>query len=754
MGDIGLIRVEKLSTRGINIKSSSVEKKTINKDKLSEYENDGWDFVPSKLKKSVRITRTKKHNVAFEDRTWGLLARMGFELINKDNSFKLEYKPGLTKQIDVFACDSEAIVFVECKSSKKRQRKSFQKDINELIGLQDDLRKASQKIIPGKQKIAFIFATNNTILSENDKSRLETASIHHFNQDDIEYFEQLTKHLGRAAKYQFFGKLFSGQKIPELNSRVPAIKGKVAQGYTFYSFSIDPELLLKIGFILHRADTNKDATAAYQRLVKKSRLKKIGDFIDNGGYFPNSIIINIQTRNNRSLNWEPSQLIEHDSSTSMGVLHLPQLYKSAFIIDGQHRLYGYSISQSSSHQTVPVVAFENLPPEEQTRIFVDINSTQKSVPANLLHSIKADFDWGSSNDRLALSALQTKLFLKMNSDENSPFYKRIIISEEVKTNQRCLTLQTLKSWGLGNVNYFGKLKGSNFITTGYLTDINNQKTLEKAYVFFNKIFIKIETELNNQWDLGSADGGFIGMNIGVSAIFRTVDKIIEHLKKNKDVEPELTSAEDLAAKVIPFLIPVVSFVDSLTAEGRNKLRRLFGSGATEKVVWEFSHAINKENTDFKPEGLEQWIKDTSGEFNIKAHELGHEKIEPLIDNFIKSKLKIEFGEQLWWINGIPKDIQKRCANTQIEEGSAEPPENFLNTIYYWTIIRKQWGFFGNYFTPPGLESAKKDDRIAWLQEFNQIRKKYSHPQRENVTEDEYNFLVKLHEWLPKKLTKI
>ena len=411
---------------------------------------------------------------------------------------------------------------------------------------------------------------------------------------------------------------------------MPAIKGKVAQGYTFYSFSIDPELLLKIGFILHRADTNKDATAAYQRLIKKNRLKKIGDFIDNGGYFPNSIIINIQTRNNRSLNWEPSQLIEHDSSTSMGVLHLPQLYKSAFIIDGQHRLYGYSISQSSSHHTVPVVAFENLPPEEQTRIFVDINSTQKSVPANLLHSIKADFDWGSSNDSLALSALKTKLFLKMNSDENSPFYKRIIISEEVKTNQRCLTLQTLKSWGLGNVNYFGKLKGANFITTGYLTDINNQKTLEKAYVFFNQIFIKIETELNYQWDLGSADGGFIGMNIGVSAIFRTVDKIIEHLKKNEDVEPELTSAEDLATKVIPFLIPVVSFVDSLTAEGRNKLRRFFGSGATEKVVWEFLHAINKENTDFKPKGLEQWIIDTSGEFNIKAHELGHEKIEPLI----------------------------------------------------------------------------------------------------------------------------
>ncbi len=528
-----------------------------------------------------------------------------------------------------------------------------------LIAIKDKLRIASQKFIPGKQKVAFIFATNNAVISETDKLRLKSSSIHHFNQDDIEYFEQLTNHLGRASKYQFFAKLFSGQKIPELKNRVPAIKGKVSKGYSFYSFSVDPELLLKIGFILHRADTNKEATNAYQRLVKKSRLKQIANFINNDGYFPNSIIVNIQTKKNKPLNFEPAGLIEHDSSTKLGILHLPQIYKSAFIIDGQHRLYGYSVANSNSNHTVPVVAFENLPSEEQTRIFVDINSTQKSVPANLLHSIKADFDWGSSNDKLAISALKTKLFIDMNSDENNPFYKRIVISEENKTDTRCLTLQTLKSWGLGKVNYFGKLKGDYLVRSGYLTDINHEHTFKKAYKFFNDIFIKIETSLEDQWITGSGEGGFIAMNIGVSAVFRTVDHIIEFLVNNKKIEPECLSGSELATKVYPYLDPIIQFVKDLDIEGRNKLRRLFGSGATEKVVWEFLNAINKEYNAFKPVGLEQWIKDNSGEFNIPSYELGHKRIEPLIDKFIKSKLKLEFGEKHWWIEGVPKEIQKK-----------------------------------------------------------------------------------------------
>ena len=604
--------------------------------------------------------------------------------------------------------------------------------------------------MPGKQKTAFIFATNNAIISDNDRQRLADDNIFHFTQDDIKYFEQLADLLGFAAKYQLYGKLFEGQKIPGLKYLVPAIKGKVTAGHTFYSFSIDPFNLLKIGFILHRIETNPESAIAYQRLIKKPRLKQIGTYINNKGYFPNSIIININTKKKRDLQFDLASSIKHDSTTSMGILHLPQTYKSAFIIDGQHRLYGYAVTESRSHHTIPVVAFINLPAEEQAKLFVDINHTQRSVPANLLYSIMADFHWNSENDKEAISALKTRLFVELNSNDRSPFYQRIILSEEKKDDIKCLTLQTIKSWGLNKVDFFGKLKGDKLVKTGYLSDINYDSTLKKAIRFFNHVFKKIEVDLSEQWELGNAPGGFIAMNIGVSSLIRILDSIIEYQIKYKNLKPENLNGEDLAEKLFQYLDPIVNFVKELDSEGIKKIRSYFGSGATEKLVREFENAIHQECPDFNPEGLEQWMKENTGEFNAPAHEIGHNYIEPMIDAFIKLKLEEQFGEN-WWNKGVPKDIQIKCTTTQIQAESAEPPYNFLNTINYHDIIKANFSLLGAYFTRQGEERIKKEKKLDWLKKFNQIRQKYSHPQRENTTEEEYNFLIQIKHWLEKSL---
>lgn len=744
-----LTEVKNISPITINSKKSPSIFKAINPSRRKDYEDDGWEFVQSKLKKSIRMKKMKSHNVAFEEKVWALFAKMNFDYINLNDQFKIQYQNGLTKQIDVFAADDESIVFIECKSTQSRKKVSYQKDINELIGIKDKLRQAAQELFSGKQKVAFIFATNNAILSNNDRKRLAEDRIFHFSQNDIEYFEQLTDLLGSATKYQLFGKLFEGQRIPELKNRVPAIKGKVAAGYTFYSFCIEPKYLLKIGFILHRTETNRDSVMAYQRLVKKARLNSIGKYINEDGYFPNSIIINIQTKKNKDLRFEQASQIEHDSCTNMGILHLPQNYKSAFIIDGQHRLYGYAVTKSHSHHTIPVVAFHNLPPEEQTRIFVDINHTQKSVPANLLHSIMSDFHWNSNNDLEAISAIKTRLFTELSSDDRSPFYKRIILSEEKKTDKRCLTLQTIKSWGLNKVDFFGKLKGEKIIKTGYLTDVSHEQTLKKAVSFFNNSFQKIENDLEEQWELGSGFGGFIAMNIGVSALIRTMNSIIEYLVKYNNLHPENLNGDELGEQVKPYLDPITKFVKTLNIDGIKKLRSLFGSGATEKVMLEFQNAIHNKYNEYNPEGLEQWIRDNTGEFNAPAHEIGHNFIEQLIDEFIKYKLKEKFGEsnQAWWIEGVPKEIQKKCSDNRIDAGTGEPDWNFLNTIHYYKIIEKHWGLLGKFFTRSGTENLKRSKKLEWLQKFNSIRQKYSHPQRENTTEEEYNFLVEIKVWL-------
>ena len=56
---------------------------------------------------------------------------------------------------------------------------------------------------------------------------------------------------------------------------------------------------------------------------------------------------------------------DKDGKEAWGTLHLPPNYASAWIIDGQHRLYGYAYARGTGFNqdatVLPVLAYENLP---------------------------------------------------------------------------------------------------------------------------------------------------------------------------------------------------------------------------------------------------------------------------------------------------------------------------------------------------------------------------------------------------------
>ena len=45
-------------------------------------------------------------------------------------------------------------------------------------------------------------------------------------------------------------------------------------GHTYYSFSIEPEKLLKLAYVLHRNEANSDMMPTYQRIIKKDVYKR------------------------------------------------------------------------------------------------------------------------------------------------------------------------------------------------------------------------------------------------------------------------------------------------------------------------------------------------------------------------------------------------------------------------------------------------------------------------------------------------
>ena len=141
----------------------------------------------------------------------------------------------------------------------------------------------------------------------------------------------------------------------------------------------------------------------------------------------------------------------------MGLVHLPKNYQSAFIIDGQHRLYGYANNDWKYKNSIPVVAFENLPIEEQVKMFVDINHKQKSVSKNLLTTIIADLKWESSIYNDAIFALQSKLLQRLGERDDSPLYRRVIVGENKKSETTCVSLDYNISYGFKKTALFAKI---------------------------------------------------------------------------------------------------------------------------------------------------------------------------------------------------------------------------------------------------------------------------------------------------------
>ena len=301
-----IVSGEKEVSKLLRHRKNAFLRKSVKRSEVDDYYQDGWEEDKPFIN-TVRIKKAKSADEQFEDYVWSLFARLGFKFLNRDRSLRVPYEEGgtCTQQLDVLAVDNECILVVECKAAVgEPKRGNFKTAIEAIEGRRKGLITSLKKLFPNKKyKVKFILATHRYFLSEPDRERLAQYDIDHFEYGIVEYYHELVTHLGHAARYQLLGSLFQGLEIPALETRVPAIQGKMG-GNTYYSFSIEPERLLKLGYVLHRNKANSHLMPTYQRIIKKSRLKSVQEFVNDGGFFPNSLIINIESK--RKLNFEAS----------------------------------------------------------------------------------------------------------------------------------------------------------------------------------------------------------------------------------------------------------------------------------------------------------------------------------------------------------------------------------------------------------------------------------------------------------------
>lgn len=735
------------------------------------YESLGW-VVHKESKKSVRVKKLKSHDTLLEDQTWCLFYRMGYPEIN-DQQFKITFKrhDGTigSKQIDVFAKDDETVIVIECKSRESRGRRTLQKDLGETDSLQKPIANAIKEFYGSdfKPKIIWAYVTNNIIWSEPDLERAAASNIRVITENEMQYFDAFIKHMGPAGRFQFLAEFLENQEIPNLsNVKVPAIRGKLG-GQQFYSFVTTPRHLLKIAFVNHQALNHPDGRPAYQRMIAPSRIKDIESFIKNGGYFPTNILINFTKECQFDL---LSGKETADSNIKFGLLHLPNTYKSAWIIDGQHRLYGYShLDDKWLDQSLAVIAFEKMDTKDEAELFITINHKQKSVQKSVILSLQSDLKWGSSDPKERLSALASHLAKAFNSDPTSPFFQRLVVQGVTAKDNQSLTLPELVN-GLTKSYLIGKPIHKTQLALGPLSGATDDETVGRARRVINAYFSKIRDANPEKWEAGRA--AYICVNPGIRGYLLLLTDIFDYITYKNGIDVTAADENTLLTHIYEVMTPLINYLK--TAQDLDiyeKFAKRFGEVGVTDYFYELCCIIHEKNSAFGSKAFLERRAKQKDERITQTHQ-DVIKLNQDISDYVIDKLKEKYGtqpdssgEKVWWEDGIENPKIKQAAYSRYLEGLKEnkekrlPKEAYLDLIDYKEIVKQKnnWPLFESVFNIRLPDENKgKTYFLDWMDVFNKIRRIPAHSSSaRGYEESDYEFMkfIKYHFYTKLDLVK-
>jgi DGQHR domain-containing protein len=711
-------------------------KRVANGSVAGELQN-GWE-IDRTNRLSVRLRKAKPIDQALEDDVWALLARVGFSQMSEGRRFTVPVTKGpsqvATKQIDVLAADDETAIVVECKSSANIVSRSLAKDLNETQGIRGPVAAALRQHYGIKKKIGWLYVTRGIIWGDRDRARADEFRIRVLTDNDLDYFLRLADLIGPAARHQLQAEVFGDQAIEGLNRSVPAVRGRIG-GRRFYQFAIDPDRLLKIAFISHRQRLDADSVGAYQRMLRKSRIRAIREYIDGGGVFPTNIVVNFRSKRRFDLSSDQAS-----GDVTFGTLYLPNTYKSAWVIDGQHRLYGFAGTKWARSTQLPVLAFEGLPPADEARMFVDINNKQVKVPRNLLVDLMSELYWDSANAEEAYHALLSRIVAVLGRDIGSPFRKRMVQEGETQTADTPLTItavyEALKKSGL-----VGTVRKDAF-HPGPLYERDGLGALRRTVDVLSRYFGLYASALPDHWARGNGEGGYLCTNNGISALLLVLSAIVDQLDQHATPKPWQATPDELLELVRPFAEPVIGIFATADMSEIKHYRRQVGNVGQRQAAFGMMDAIRAQKPSFNAPGLDDYIKSQDQTGTNEARQLMPE-LQLKIQDAALRLVRSTFGEgdAGWWRQGVPEKIRTEVAGRRETSPEGGGYEQFFELLDYRSMAAANWELFQPFFAFG--DGKGKESQLSWFSRLNTIRNRIAHPERGSVSEEEIAFIEAL-----------
>lgn len=248
---------------------------------------------------------------------------------------------------------------------------------------------------------------------------------------------------------------------------------KVEQGETFFYLTrLTAGVLAEITYVSVRGQDDEEG--AVQRILNTRRISSIADFALLVGVFPNSIV----------LNWVNTKQKIHVHADT---LEIPNVARSAQLIDGQHRVEGLRAAMEKNKKIaeleIPVAIYQNLSTAQCANIFLSINTEQKPVPRSLVYDL-----YGVADAELvdAAAVRARDIAIALNEDDDSPYANTIKFPGSPRSRGG-IALSTVVGALKSLVDAKGDFEQRNIV------DLETQKKIIKNF------FLVLETAYGERW---------------------------------------------------------------------------------------------------------------------------------------------------------------------------------------------------------------------------------------------------------------
>ena len=402
---------------------------------------------------------------------------------------KIVSSPQPTRETDVVAIYERHIFIIECKhTSKNNGSKELERRLRDFLIFKPFIEERCEKIFGMPFNAVFIAASSGFNIDNTQASTyLKDQSIILFDGKRREYIKEVINESQSAefALIQFLGFFRSGhadfnevevvnkgkqtkdKKINEIQYKkepwkISSFTSESGKGKKnkVYTFSVHPEDMLKISTVAHQQFNNIFEAESidanyYQRILTSARLEKIKQHLElNKTPFANNVLVSYRGTE-EGLEFTPIKITgaKGMKGNKPGILKFNACPGTFHVIDGQHRLFGYTAIEKKiggmreSHRII-VTAFQGLTVEEEAEIFLEVNSNAKPIVPSLLMEI----EWSSQAS--TLSNLCNGIIFEFRGDQKSPLYR--IINDAQKNAKNKLAPKNLKSSIISFESFGGK----------------------------------------------------------------------------------------------------------------------------------------------------------------------------------------------------------------------------------------------------------------------------------------------------------